>query len=115
MSAKGLVRSISSPIRNFINQHFEAVKDEVRAQSARVIESFDGRAANGDGTAQLDEAWRTVGQLENSMLEAMLHQSVTINKLSATCEQLGERIESLERSVNRVAAVLAEVISEPIE
>jgi hypothetical protein len=90
-SAVGRVmRASSAPVRNYFNEHFAMVKDEVR-----------------QSTVQIDDtgAWQRMAELENTLAEMSLYQARVLNRLSDDVDQLVERIGDLERVVAQLAAV----------
>ena len=84
----------TSPVRSYINNHFEMVKQEVR-QHNPVID--------------IDSAgpWQRVAELENSLAETSLYQAKLLARLSDDISQLSARINDLERVVRQLAAIAA--------
>jgi len=93
----GVGRRLTGPLRDYFNQHFEMVKDEVRTTAA------SGGAATSADTA----AWERVAELENALAELSVHQTHAIGRLSDEVAALGERVADLERIVAQVADVVA--------
>ena len=59
-------RAATSPVRDYLNNHFEMVKQEVRATGA--AHAGAGGAAAGSGDT--DDAWARVAELENLLAES---------------------------------------------
>ena len=91
-------RATTAPVRNFFNDHFEMVKDEVR-RNARTTGSGGG---GGDA-----KSWQRVAELENNLAEQSLYQARVLNRLSDDVADLAGRIEDLERVVRQLAEVAA--------
>ena len=91
-------RATTAPLRNFFNEHFEMVKDEVR-RNARSADS-----GGGEGDAK---SWQRVAELENNLAEQSLYQARVLNRLSDDVADLAGRIEDLERVVRQLAEVAA--------
>ena len=94
-----VIRHRSAPALG--NDHFEMVKQEVRA------------AGRGDGgpppAAQVSgaDAWTRVAELENVLAEQSLHQARVLARLTEEVTELSSRIEELERVVRQLALVVA--------
>ena len=95
---KRATHSATAPVRNYINNHFEMVKQEVRA-------SGGAPAAAGGGEAT--DAWARVAELENVLAEQSVHQAHVLARLTEEVVELSARIEDLERVVRQLAAVVA--------
>jgi hypothetical protein len=91
-------RSATAPVRNYINNHFEMVKQEVRASG--------GTPAATDG-GEATDAWMRVAELENVLAEQSVHQARVLSRLTEEVVELTARIEDLERVVRQLAAVVA--------
>jgi hypothetical protein len=91
-------RSATAPVRNYINNHFEMVKQEVRASG--------GTPTTADGGEAVD-AWVRVAELENVLAEQSVHQARVLSRLTEEVVELAARIEDLERVVRQLAAVVA--------
>lgn len=87
-------RTTTAPVRNYFNNHFEMVKDEVRSTNVSV--DIDERAA-----------WQRVAELENLVSEMSLYQARVLNRLSDDVDRLAERIDDLDRVVGQLVAVVA--------
>lgn len=90
---RSVARAATSPVRNYLNQHFEQVKSEIRNQKVELDE---------DGSA-----WRRVSDLENQLAEISLHHAQALAKLADQVAASNERIGELERLVERLADVVA--------
>ena len=97
-------RSATAPVRNYLNNHFEMVKEEVRA-------SADHPAAVAPSGADGD-AWSRVAELENLLAEHGVHQARVLARLSEDVVELSARIEDLERVVRQLATVVAAPVPE---
>lgn len=93
-SIRNAARAATSPVRNYVNQHFEQVKDEIRNQRP-VVDIDQG------------EAWDRVADLENTLAEISLHHARVLATLSDRVEDTNVRIAELERLVERLADVVA--------
>lgn len=91
-------RATTAPVRNFFNQHFEMVKDEVRRNASA------SPAAAGGGDAA---AWQRVAELENNLAEQSLYQARVLSRLGTEVAELGGRIDELERLVRQLADLAA--------
>jgi glycosyltransferase involved in cell wall biosynthesis len=87
---KRVARAATAPVRNYINHHFEMVKDEVRTQAGDRV-----HLAN------------LIHELEASVTETSLHQARTIARLREESVVLSERIGELERMIERLTEVVA--------
>lgn len=90
-------RSTTAPLRDFFNNHFEMVKHEVRTASA----------AESRTDARVDELRAVVADLEAGLVEQSLHQARALVATQETLERLEARIDALQRSVDRLADVVA--------
>lgn len=93
---KKVARVTTAPVRNYINNHFEMVKQEVRSQ-----------VADGGRIADL------VYELEAAMAEANVHHARTIARLQEETRELTARIGELERVIERLTAVVAASLDRP--
>ncbi|MDJ0768336.1 MAG: hypothetical protein QNJ12_06060 [Ilumatobacter sp.] len=94
-------RAATAPVRGYLNDHFEMVKQEVREHSPEV--EIDDSAA-----------WQRVADLENTLAELSLYQSRVLTRLSDEVQTMGDRLDELERLVRQLAAVIAaSAVSEP--
>jgi predicted GTPase len=91
---RSAARAATSPVRNYLNQHFEQVKDEIRNQ--RPVVEIDQ-----------DEAWDRVADLENTLAEISLHHAQVLAKLTDQVAATNTRVAELERLVERLADVVA--------
>ena len=103
-------RSATAPVRNYLNNHFEMVKEEVRTSA---IHPGANQAVAGapDGVTDAD-AWSRVAELENLLAEHGVHQARVLARLSEDVVELSARIEDLERVVRQLAAVVAAPVPE---
>lgn len=88
-------RSATAPIRGYLNDHFEMVKQEVR-------ESAQHAEAGTDGAA-----WQRLAELESLLAEQAQHQARVVSRLGDEVAALTDRIADLERVVRQLAAVVA--------
>jgi len=86
-------RAATAPVRGYLNDHFEMVKQEVRHHAPAV---------------QIDEtaAWLRVAELENTLAELSLYQGRVLSRLSENVDDMTARIEDLERVIRQLAAVV---------
>ena len=94
-------RSTTAPFRNFFNDHFEMVKDEVRRTASL---NTVAPAPTGGGDAA---AWKRVAELENNLAEQALYQARVLTRLTDDVEQLSAQVDDLERLVRQLVAVAA--------
>ena len=100
-------RSATAPVRNYLNDHFEMVKEEVRAAGSRPAGDDPGTPSGADA-----DAWSRVAELENLLAEHGVHQARVLARLSEDIVALTARIEDLERVVRQLAAVVAAPVPE---
>jgi hypothetical protein len=100
-------RTATAPVRDYINNHFEMVKQEVRAA---------GAASAGSGAVTIaadgDDAWARVAELENLLAEQSVHQARVLARLTEDVVELSSRIEDLERVVRQLAVAVAAPVPE---
>lgn len=96
----GVGRRISGPLRDYFNQHFEMVKEEVRRSGAAPP------VPAGDAPASDTAAWERVSDLENALAELSVHQIRVIARLTDEVGALGDRVADLERIVAQLADVV---------
>ncbi len=101
-------RSATAPVRNYLNNHFEMVKEEVRTSA---IHPGANHPASAPAAADAD-AWSRVAELENLLAEHGVHQARVLARLSEDVVELSARIEDLERVVRQLAAVVAAPVPE---
>jgi hypothetical protein len=89
-----VARSVAAPARNYFNSHFEMTKDEIRRAVAR-------------GAAE--SSHHSMDELANVVAETQLFQSKIIGELRHETISLGERIGDLQRSVEQLEAVVAQL------
>lgn len=86
-----LARGVSSPARTYVNQHFEAVKDEVRQQIA----------AHGDRLAEL------LIRFDATNAGRVASLSAQIARLEARVDELDAEIVALRGTNDQLLAVIA--------
>ena len=89
-----VARAATAPVRGYLNNHFEMVKDEVRR--ARPTVDVD-----------MSAAWDTLVELENAIAELSLYQARILTRVSDEVTDLTGRIDDLERVVRQLADVVA--------
>lgn len=98
---RNAARAATAPVRNYLNDHFEMVKAEVRDHQP-VIDVDQGAA------------WERVGELENTLSEMSLHQAQMFARLREQMGDLDARMANLESLVERLADVVgAMTVDEP--
>jgi hypothetical protein len=102
---KRVARSATSPVRDYINNHFEMVKDEVRQSGAAT------GALTADGSAD-GSAWGRLSELESMLAEHSIHQARVLARLSEEVAELAARIDDLERVVRQIAVAIAPTVPE---
>ncbi len=91
---RSAARAATSPVRNYINRHFEMVKDEIRSHQPVV----DAGAA-----------WERVAELENTVSEMSLHQAQILARLRDQLGEVDRRLAGLETLVERLADVVGQM------
>ncbi len=91
-------RSVTAPVRGYLNDHFEMVKEEVR----RV-----GGSPSGGPAAAGDDAWARVAELENLMAEQAVHQARVLARVGDEVAALTERVVELEALLRTVVEAVA--------
>jgi uncharacterized sporulation protein YeaH/YhbH (DUF444 family) len=89
-------RSTTSPLRNYFNQHFEMVKNEIRAAAA-------AQAAR----PEIDALHQTLADLEAGLVEQSLHHARALARVRDDLERLDVRLGDIERAVDRLTEVVA--------
>jgi hypothetical protein len=89
------LRGATAPVRDYINNHFEMVKHEVRTNAPATNVTIDETAA-----------WLRMAELENTLAELSLHEGRILNRVGDELEQLAARIDDLEHVVERLATVV---------
>jgi hypothetical protein len=88
-------RSTTSPLRNYFNQHFEMVKDEVRA------------AAAAHARPEIDGLHLALADLEAGLVEQSLHHARALARVRDDLDRLDVRLGDIERAVERLTEVVA--------
>lgn len=101
--ARRAARSVTAPVRGYLNDHFEMVKEEVRRVGATAPASAP--AAGGTGTT--DEAWARVAELENLMAEQAVHQARVMARVGDELAALTDRVAELEALLRTVVDLVA--------
>jgi hypothetical protein len=101
-------RSATAPVRNYLNNHFEMVKEEVRAAGATNAGTAGTAAPAADG----GEAWARVAELENLLAEQSVHQARVLARLTEEVVELTARVGDLERIVRQLAVAVAPPVAE---
>lgn len=86
------VRGVTAPFRDYLNNHFEMVKTEVRERTV-VVE-------------QPEFALR-LAELETTVSESVLHETRVLAQLRDETSDLAKRVEELERLVERLVDIAA--------
>ncbi len=98
---RNAARAATAPVRNYLNDHFEMVKAEVRDH--RPVVDIDQGGA-----------WERVGELENTLSEMSLHQAQMLARVRDQMRDLDVRLANLESLVERLADVVgAMTVDEP--
>lgn len=106
-----VARAATAPVRGYLNEHFEMVKDEVRRTAAIAPAPVAAIApAPVVVTAPVVDdsaAWVRVAELENTIAELSLYQTRVITRMTDEVSDLVGRIDELDRIVRQLAAVVA--------
>ena len=95
-------KAATSPVRGYLNDHFEMVKDEVR----RVGETSAHAPAPAPVEVDLSASWVGVVEMENAIAELSLYQGRLIARLTDEVSVMSERVADLERIVAQLAEVV---------
>lgn len=95
-----VAKAATSPVRGYLNDHFEMVKDEVRR--------VGGSTAPAPAPVEVDlsASWVGVVEMENAIAELSLYQGRLIARLSDEVSLMSERVADLERIVAQLAEVV---------
>ena len=98
--ARRAARTMTAPVRGYLNDHFEMVKEEVRrvGATAPVVTAVP---------AATDEAWARVAELENLLAEQAVHQARAMARVGDEVAALTERIAELESLLRTVVDIVA--------
>lgn len=99
--ARRAARSVTAPVRGYLNDHFEMVKEEVRRVGATPATGTVPAA----GTT--DEAWARVAELENLMAEQAVHQARVMARVGDELAALTDRVAELESLLRTVVDIVA--------
>lgn len=94
-------RTATSPVRGYLNDHFEMVKEEVRRAAATSAE----QPAPTAGTT--DDAWERVAELENLLAEQAVHQARVMARVGDELGALTDRVAELEALLRTVVDIVA--------
>ena len=100
-------RAATSPVRGYLNDHFEMVKDEVRT-AAHAAPTATAPVVVDDSAA-----WVRVAELENTLAELSLYESRVMARMTDEVAELNVRIGDLERIVRQLASVVAASHDQP--
>lgn len=103
-----VARAATAPVRGYLNDHFEMVKDEVRSAAHHVPPVAPSPVV--DDSA----AWVRVAELENTIAELSLYQTRVMTRMTDEVAELHGRVGDLERIVRQLAAVVAASHDEPV-
>lgn len=98
-----VARAATAPVRGYLNEHFEMVKDEVRRTASIPPPAVTVAAPVVDDSA----AWVRVAELENTLAELSLYQTRVMTRMTDEVSDLAGRIDELERIVRQLASVVA--------
>ncbi|MEO6654433.1 MAG: hypothetical protein ABIP17_17475 [Ilumatobacteraceae bacterium] len=99
-----IARGATAPVRGYLNEHFEMVKDEVRRTSALTPPPV---AVAIPAAVDDSASWVRVAELENTIAELSLYQTRVITRMTDEVAELNVRFDELERIVRQLAAVVA--------
>ena len=101
--ARTVARRAASPVRNYVNAHFEATKQELREQVATLTRRHEQLAADLAGVAELTT---TVEGLAGTVADMHVHQTRTTLALADQVADLRRDVAELGADVRTLADVL---------
>ena len=103
-------RSATSPVRRYINEHFEAVKEVVRERSQAVEDSLLPRieAVRSEATANATESLAAITELVDDRMRQVAALEVKVTELQATNDQLLAVVAELVKRPDGASATRAE-------
>ncbi|MFT7394642.1 MAG: hypothetical protein ACI83Y_002321 [Candidatus Azotimanducaceae bacterium] len=103
-------RSVTSPVRRYINEHFEAVKDVVRERSQAVEDSLLPRidAVRSEATVNVTESIAAITELVDDRMRQVEALEVKVTELQATNDQLLAIVAELVKRPDGAATTRAE-------
>ncbi len=102
-----VARAATSPVRGYLNDHFEMVKDEVRAAAYHGTPVVAAPVVAAPIVIDESAGWVRVAELENTLAELSLYQSRVMTRMTDEVAELNVRIDDLERIVRQLASVVA--------
>ncbi len=88
-----VARSATAPVRGYLNNHFEMVKQEVRQHQPAIDDSLG--------------VWYRLHELENTFAESSLYQAKILVDLRDQVAALVDRVHEIEIAVNRLSDVVS--------
>lgn len=101
--ARHVARRAASPVRNYVNAHFEATKQELRDQVGALVRRNDRVL---DEIAGFDRLADTVESLANSMADIHVHHTRTTIGLADEIGELRRSVTELRDDVRQLAEAL---------
>lgn len=101
--ARQVARRAASPVRNYVNAHFEATKQELRDQVGALVRRNDRVL---DEIAGFDRLADTVESLANSMADLHVHQTRTTIALADEIGELRHAVTELRDDVRTLAEAI---------
>ncbi len=101
--ARSVARGATSPLRRYVNTHFEMTKDEVRAQVAMLAKRQDEALTSFAGYDRLAD---TIESLANTVAEIHVHQTRTSVDLRDEITDLRAEVAELRADLNVLTAAL---------
>lgn len=99
--ARRAARSVTAPVRGYLNDHFEMVKEEIRRTGAAPA----SQPASDAGTT--DDAWARVAELENLLAEQAVHQARVMARVGDEVAALTDQVAELEALLRTVIEIVA--------
>lgn len=104
--ARRAARTATSPIRGYLNDHFEMVKEEIRRVGAAGVSAPAAASTS-------DEAWHRVAELENLLAEQAVHQARVMARVGDELSALTDRVAELEALLRSVVEIVAAPAPDP--
>ena len=106
-------RSVTSPLRGYLNEHFEAVKEDGRERTSRQTAELSGAIASAVEGALLP-------RIDAIRAEATVLASESLSAITAILDDRMQRVTALETTIaelqatnDQLLAIVAELVKRP--